>query len=57
MEIGIFTCIGMIGLGLNELFMWAFTERVRLHYLMSKAVATVFVYFWNFFARKFILFR
>ena len=57
MEILIFTFIGIIGLGLNELCMWFFTEGIRLHYLASKAFATVLVYFWNFFVRKLILFR
>lgn len=56
-ELGIFAFIGVIGLGFNELFIWFFTEYVHFHYLMSKIVSTVFVYLWNFFARKFTLFR
>lgn len=57
LEFGIFIFIGIIGLGLNELFIWFFTEYVHFHYLLSKIVSTVFVYLWNFFSRKFILFR
>jgi putative flippase GtrA len=53
----IFALIGVAGLGLNELFIWLFTEIVGLHYLLSKVVSTAFVYLWNFFARKYSLFR
>ena len=56
-EFGIFALIGIVGLGLNEFFIWFFTEHIDFHYLLSKIVSTVFVYLWNFFARKFILFR
>lgn len=57
LEFGIFSSIGIIGLGFNEFIIWFFTEHVHFHYLQSKIVSTVFVYLWNFFARKFILFR
>jgi len=56
-ELGIFALIGIVGLGLNEFFIWIFTESFHLYYLLSKIVSTVLVYLWNFFARKFILFR
>lgn len=56
-EISFFTIIGIVGLGLNELFIWLFTEFARFHYLASKMVSTVSVYLWNFSARKFLLFR
>ena len=56
-EFGVFALIGIVGLGLNEFFIWFFTEHIHFHYLLSKIVSTVFVYLWNFFARKFILFR
>ena len=56
-EIWIFVLIGVIGLGLNEVIIWSFTEFVNLHYMMSKMISTVIVYFWNFFNRKYILFN
>lgn len=56
-ELLIFSLIGVVGLGFNELFIWFFTEKVHLHYLLSKIVSTFFVYLWNFFARKYILFN
>jgi putative flippase GtrA len=57
MEFFLFALIGLAGLGLNELFIWYFTEVTHFHYLASKIVSTVFVYLWNFFARKYSLFR
>lgn len=56
-EFGVFAVIGLIGLGLNELFIWIFTEFADHHYLVSKMIATILVYFWNFFNRKYILFH
>lgn len=57
LEFGIFTFIGIVGLCLNELFIWFFTEYIHFHYLLSKIVSTIFIYLWNFFARKYILFK
>lgn len=56
-EFFIFAVIGFIGLGFNELIMWYFTDKARFHYMFSKILATGIVYFWNFFVRKFILFK
>lgn len=56
LEFLIFTIIGLIGLGLNELFLWIFTSLAGLYYLFSKILTAILVYLWNFFARKFILF-
>jgi putative flippase GtrA len=55
-EFLLFTLIGLIGLGLNELFLWILTDILLIYYLLSKIITTVIVYLWNFFARKFILF-
>ncbi len=57
MEFFIFGFIGLIGLGLNELIIWFFTEKIHFHYLISKIVSTIVVYCWNFFVRKLTLFR
>ena len=56
-EFALFAFIGVIGLGLNQFFLWFFTERMHIYYLHSKVIATAIVFFWNFFSRKFILFR
>ena len=56
-EFGVFALIGIVGLGLNEVFIWVFTQDLQIYYLISKILAAVIILFWNFFARKFILFR
>jgi putative flippase GtrA len=57
MEFLIFAIIGLVGLGLNEGIIWFFTDLVHFHYLISKVFSAIFVFFWNFFARKKILFN
>ena len=56
LEFLIFAFIGIVGLGLNELFLWIFTDIFLIYYLLSKVITSFIVYFWNFFARKFMLF-
>jgi putative flippase GtrA len=57
LEFLIFTIIGFVGLGLNELFLWNFTGILGFYYLLSKILTAILVYLWNFFARKVVLFR
>jgi putative flippase GtrA len=57
LEFLLFTLIGLVGLGLNELFLWMLTDILMIYYLLSKVITTFIVYFWNFFARKVILFN
>lgn len=56
-EISIFLLISVVGLIINQYIIWFFTENVHLYYLFSKLIATMIVVIWNFFARKYILFR
>ncbi len=56
-EFMIFALIGVVGLAMNEVFMWFFTSHLGFHYLYSKLIATGFIFFWNFSTRKFVLFR
>ncbi len=56
-EFVVFSIIGIVGLCFNELFLWLFTEYARMYYMISKLLATGLVYFWNFLARKYILFN
>jgi putative flippase GtrA len=55
-EFLVFSMIGLVGLGLNEVIIWFFTESMHFHYLISKIFSTVVVFLWNFTARKKILF-
>ncbi len=55
-EFVIFSIIGVIGLGLNSLLLYVFTDWVHIHYMISKLLTAALVMLWNFFARKIILF-
>lgn len=55
-EFIIFSIIGIIGLGLTLLIIKIF-KLYNIDVLISKIVSVVAVYFWNFFARKILLYR
>lgn len=55
-EFIIFAIIGVAGLGWNEVIMYLCSSVIGLHYMLAKIISAVIVFFWNFFARKFILF-
>jgi putative flippase GtrA len=55
-EFLVFSLIGVIGLLLNDGMIWSLTEVGKLHYLESKICAAAVVFFWNFFARRQVLF-
>jgi putative flippase GtrA len=55
-EFLIFALLGVMGLGINELVMYALTSGAGLHYLGSKLVSTGVTYTWNFVSRKTLLF-
>ena len=57
LEFAVFAIIGVIGLGLNELILYCATDLLGLHYMISKLISTALVFFWNFFARRFMLFK
>ena len=56
-EFAVFSIIGVVGLLLNNGFMWILTEVAGIHYMISKLITTAIVMLWNFFARKLILFN
>lgn len=53
----IFALICLAGLLYTEGIMFILTDLLGAHYLISKIAATVIVFFWNFFAKKLILYR
>jgi len=57
MEFGLVILISIVGLLLNELFIWFFTDKINIYYLLSKIIAAGIIFWWNFFARKFILYN
>lgn len=56
-EFVIYSAIGVVGLGLNALFLWIFTDCLQIYYMLSKIITAALVMLWNFFARKIILFK
>ena len=56
-EMSVFALIGVSGLGLTELLMWLLAGKAGIHYLVAKVITTVLVFFWNFAAKKLLLFR
>ena len=51
-ELVIFILLSVVGLGLNQFFMWLFVEFFSIFYIFSKVLATVLVMTWNFVSRK-----
>ena len=51
-ELIIFILLSLVGLGLNQFFMWLFVEFFSIFYIFSKVLATVLVMTWNFVSRK-----
>jgi putative flippase GtrA len=56
-EFGFFVLCGVVGLGLNQLLMYALTDIAGSHYTVSKIVTAGFVLVWNFGSRKLLLFQ
>ncbi|MEI7473717.1 MAG: GtrA family protein [bacterium] len=56
-EFGIFALIGLLGMSLNQLCMWFFTDKLHFYYMISKIFALSVVYIVNFTIRKKILFN
>lgn len=57
LEIIIFSIVGVVGLLFNELLIYIIADCLGLHYMIGKIVSTIVVFFWNFFARKYLLFH
>lgn len=56
-EFLIFTAIGLIGIGLTEILLYALVEFAGAGYIAARLITAVVVYLWNFFARKYGLFN
>lgn len=56
-EFQIFAIIGIVGLFLNALLIWIFTDYIGFFYLYSKIITAILILFWNFTVRKIILFK
>jgi len=56
-EFIIYSAIGIGGLFLNELILWLCTDVIQIYYLFSKIISAAFVYLFNFFMRRQMLFN
>ena len=56
-EMAVYVIVGVIGLVLTVLFMWFFTEVVGLFFMVSRGIAAILVFAWNFTSRKILLYR
>lgn len=56
-EFVIYALIGVIGLGITVGLMFILTDVVGLYFMLSKVITTVIVLFWNYFARKIIIYK
>jgi len=55
-EYAAYILLGMVGGGMNVMLLWFFTEKLSLYYMFSRISAASLVFFFNFAARKIILF-
>ena len=51
-QAAIFIGSSVVGLGLNQICMWAFVELLSWHYMIAKLGATVIVTLWNYVAKR-----
>ena len=52
-----FLMVSLIGLVLNAGFLYLFHEHLALNFYLSKAIAILLVFFWNFSANYFFVFK
>ncbi len=56
-EVLIYVLVSLVGLGITEILLWVFTEKLGLFFMVSKCIAALIAFGWNFTARKLILYR
>lgn len=52
-----FLVFSLIGLALNNLFVFLFNDKLKLNFYVSKLAATVLVFIWNFMSNYYFNFR
>lgn len=56
-ELALVYLVSVIALGVNLLVLFVMVDYLRAELMLSKIVATVSVFFWNFSARNYFIFR
>ena len=54
-ELLLYFIVSSIGMVVNTLFIWFFTEHLLFHYMYSKTFATIVIVVWNFSGRKYLI--
>jgi len=49
--LGVFI-ISSLALSLNQIFLYLFIDKMNLHIVLSKCLATILLFLWNYFGRK-----
>jgi putative flippase GtrA len=55
-EISLFMIIGIIGLGLNNLLLWLFTDGAQIPYQYGKLLAAGIILLFNYYSRLYLVF-
>lgn len=48
----VFVGSSVVGLGLNQLFLWLFMDVCGIYYMISKIIANILVMIWNYIAKR-----
>jgi putative flippase GtrA len=56
-QLAAFAAVSVVGLLLNSSFIYLFNSLFTIHFYVSKAIAVVLVFFWNFTANYFFVFK
>ncbi|MCK5672958.1 MAG: GtrA family protein [Spirochaetales bacterium] len=56
LEYALFIFLGIIGGILNILFLWVFTDKFAVYYMVSRMIAATLVFFFNYLSRKLLIF-
>ena len=56
-EFVIYGAIGVVGVVLNNILLYLFTDILHIHYMISKLITAALVMGWNFVGRRVILFN
>lgn len=56
-EMGLVFMVSAVGLLINQVTLVFLIEVIMLHYMLSKVIATGLVFFWNFYLRKYYIFK
>ena len=48
----LFVASSVVGLGINQLLMWFFVDKIGIYYMIAKVISTVVVMFWNYVMKR-----